>query len=358
MSGVFLSYRRAESDYAVLMYAWLAERFGATQVFWDREDIEPGKDFREVLSARLKGCTALVALIGPSWTPSPWIQKEIGAALKRKVLVLPVLVGETPNLTEDALPAAIRALASIQTVETRDMRFRDRLVTTLEKVVTSEANEAPGDDLRVRRLTELLRAQADHRQREALRLIQNGEIAEASDVLNETFTLLMTLLEFNPGDPDIEALLGFLYKDLATVFEETEPARATRYIHSGLQLFQGLLERHLPPYLEASAVNGLGNMHLMAGDYEQAIECCRRATELEPDYGNAWADLFLAYDGQARSGGRPNLAAMRDALAQMKGAAKTDALLASAAPSYEAVLNEWEAAGPAKSGARLTNRKR
>ena len=108
MPGVFLSYRRAESDYAVLMYAWLAERFGPAQVFWDREDIEPGKDFREVLSTHLDGCQALVALIGPNWSPSPWIQNEIGAALKRKVLVLPVLVGDTPNLSEDALPPPIR----------------------------------------------------------------------------------------------------------------------------------------------------------------------------------------------------------------------------------------------------------
>src|SRR5262245_42973076 len=40
MPGVFLSYRRPETDYAVLLYAWLAERFGTPHVFWDREDID------------------------------------------------------------------------------------------------------------------------------------------------------------------------------------------------------------------------------------------------------------------------------------------------------------------------------
>ena len=58
MPGVFLSYRRPETDYAVLLYAWLAERFGTPNVFWDREDIDPGKDFRKVLSDRLADAEA------------------------------------------------------------------------------------------------------------------------------------------------------------------------------------------------------------------------------------------------------------------------------------------------------------
>jgi len=49
MPGVFLSYRRKDGDFAVLLYAWLVERFGAERVFWDREDIDPGSDFRQVL---------------------------------------------------------------------------------------------------------------------------------------------------------------------------------------------------------------------------------------------------------------------------------------------------------------------
>ena len=50
MAGVFLSYRRRDADCAVLLYAWLTERFGAERVFRDREDVDPGSDFRQVLS--------------------------------------------------------------------------------------------------------------------------------------------------------------------------------------------------------------------------------------------------------------------------------------------------------------------
>jgi tetratricopeptide (TPR) repeat protein len=133
-------------------------------------------------------------------------------------------------------------------------------------------------------------------------LIVDGKIEQASDVLNETFELLMTLLEFNPGDPEIEVRLGFLYKDLAQVFRATDPVRFRRHVQSGMQLFEGLVRRKLPRYVAESAWNGLGNMHLLTGDYERAIEYCSRATRLSPTYANAWADLFHAYVGLAEAG--------------------------------------------------------
>src|SRR5215475_13016697 len=96
MSGVFLSYRRADSDVAVLLYAWLAEKFGRSQVFWDREDIEPGTAFATEIKDRLSSCGALVALIGRNWIPSEWIRREIALAFRRKILVLPILTNEIP----------------------------------------------------------------------------------------------------------------------------------------------------------------------------------------------------------------------------------------------------------------------
>lgn len=93
----------------MFLYAWLTERFGAAQVFWDREDIDPGQDFRKVLSQQLRDCQAFVALIGPGWSPPPWIQREIRAALRRRALIVPVLVGDVVNLQPESLPASIRS---------------------------------------------------------------------------------------------------------------------------------------------------------------------------------------------------------------------------------------------------------
>jgi tetratricopeptide (TPR) repeat protein len=341
MSGVFLSYRRQDCDYAALLYAWLAERFGPQQVFWDQEDIDPGNDFRRVLSQHLHGCDALVALIGPGWSPSEWICREIAAALRRKVKLLPVLVGDVQALQSAALPKSIRKLAVLQALETRDPRFRARLLEVLDRVVPPSGPGVINDDLRARRLAELLRQQSDHRQEEALGLLFAGKIDQAHDVLEETFTLLMALLDFRPGDPELEVRLGFLYKDLAQAFEGTDSARFHRYAQSGLQVFEGLVERKLAPDVGASAWNGLGNMHFLGGDFERAVECSQRAVAIYPDYAYAWADLFRAYEGLAEKG-NIDLAGLRHALERMKATGKDQPLVTASIAEYESSLRKWE----------------
>jgi tetratricopeptide (TPR) repeat protein len=347
MPGVFLSYRRKDGDYAVLLYAWLTEKFGADQVFWDREDIDPGSDFRKVLSDKLRTCDALVAMIGPGWSPSPWIQREIRASLKRCVLVLPVLLGDSPNLDAAALPKSIRQLASLQTLETRDLRFRDRLIDALVRSVNAPAKTATQGntvaigDIRARRLIDLLRDQTDDRQRRALELLQQGQTDGALAVLNETFDLLMALIDFQPGDPNLELRLGFLYKDLAQVFENTDRTHFLRYVQSGLQTFQRLVALDLPANDMASSWNGLGNIHLLREDFDKAVDCCQRALSIVPDYSNAWSDLFMAYEGQARNG-HVNLPGMRRALARLKATSRGDTLLAPAITAFQTSLRQWE----------------
>ncbi|MEQ1912568.1 MAG: toll/interleukin-1 receptor domain-containing protein, partial [Vicinamibacterales bacterium] len=155
MSGIFLSYKRLDGDYATLLYAWLTERFGSEQVFWDHEDIEPGANFSDVLRERIRTAGALVALIGPGWEPSVWIRREIGGALRRKTFVLPVLVGDVKHLKADAMHPSLRKLAKLETVETSDLRFRTRFMEALERVVPAAPARAPSTDLRVSRLTDL-----------------------------------------------------------------------------------------------------------------------------------------------------------------------------------------------------------
>jgi len=358
MPGVFLSYRRKDGNYAVLLYAWLIEKFGAEQVFWDREDIDPGSDFRKVLADKLHTSDALVALIGPGWSPSPWIQREIRAALRRRVLVLPVLLGDSPNLDAAVLPKSIRQLASLQTLETRDLRFRDRLIEALERSVggPTKAGTA-GDavavgDIRARRLIDLLRDQTDDRQRRALELLQQGETDAALAVLNETFELLMALIDFQPGDPNLELRLGFLYKDLAQVFENSDRARFSRYVQSGLQTFQRLVGLDLPTEDMASSWNGLGNIHLLREDFDKAVDCIQRALSIVPDYSNAWSDLFMAYEGQARNG-HVNLSGMRRALARLKATSRGDTLLAPAITAFQASLRQWELRTTARNTAKI-----
>jgi tetratricopeptide (TPR) repeat protein len=318
MPGIFLSYRRLDSDYATLLYAWLTERFGPDQVFWDREDIDAGSDFGKVLRDRIRSAQAFVALIGPSWKPSVWIRRELGGALRRKAFVLPVLVGDVKHLAADRLHPSIRRLAKLESVETSDLRFRARFMEALERVVRAAPASPPSNDLRVGRLANLLLQQTDRLQEEALARITSGDMEQAESILNDVFALLMAMLDFHPGDTAIQVRLGYLFKDLAQT-SGSDTGLHKRSVANGFKTFRALLdnERRLTRTTRADAFNGLGNMYLITGDYAQAIDCCRRAVDLAPDYTHAWGDLFAGYEGLAERGAI-DLVSMTDVLRRLK----------------------------------------
>jgi hypothetical protein len=136
-SGVFISYRRADSDYpAGWLFERLAERFGRTRVFKDVDSLQPGDDFAEVITAAVSSCPALVAVIGERWLtitddhgrrrlddPDDFVRLEIEAALNRGVRVIPVLVDRASMPRSADLPTGLRPLARRQAVELSPYRF-------------------------------------------------------------------------------------------------------------------------------------------------------------------------------------------------------------------------------------------
>jgi hypothetical protein len=148
MSRIFISYRRKDAaGYA----GWLADRlnkaFSKDQIFRDLEDIEAGKEFTDVINKEVDSSAVLLALIGPNWLcsegeegrrrlddPHDVVRLEIASALKRKVCVVPVLVGDATMPTEEELPPAIRGLARRQAHELSDKRW-DYDVSELVKIL-------------------------------------------------------------------------------------------------------------------------------------------------------------------------------------------------------------------------------
>jgi TIR domain len=144
---IFISYRRDDGDWPVV---WLAEQlvahFGDGEVFQDRRSILPGDDFAAVLVASAKGCSALIAVMGPRWEgPLPdgrrriddaddWVRVEIETAISRGVRVIPVLVHGARMPSAEDLPETLRSLAGKQAV-TLDPSSLDigGLITALEK---------------------------------------------------------------------------------------------------------------------------------------------------------------------------------------------------------------------------------
>ncbi len=148
---IFIAYRRGESaGYAGRLHESLERRLGGDHVFRDVDELEPGQDFVDAISARLRDCAACLVIIGSEWLlvtdraghrrleqSHDYLRLEIEAALARAdLLVVPVLVeGATMPSAED-LPASIRGLSRRHALSLRDETWDadvDRLAETLNK---------------------------------------------------------------------------------------------------------------------------------------------------------------------------------------------------------------------------------
>lgn len=159
--GIFISYRRDDAKHAA---GRLVDRLGRTfvrdQLFFDIDNIEPGLDFKKVLSEKVEGCDVLLAVIGPDWISSKdelgarrldslydFVRVEIEAALARGVRVIPVLVDGARMPKESELPETMRPLTYRNAVRLTHERFAadagdlsdalSRIVTTAPVMQTS-----------------------------------------------------------------------------------------------------------------------------------------------------------------------------------------------------------------------------
>lgn len=126
---IFISYRRddAPGD-ARSIRDRLAGKFGKSNVFMDVDNLLAGQRFDRQLDKALAGCDVLIAIMGHRWmellaektknAERDYAREEIAAALKRDIVVIPVLVGHEgrmPTLPRSKnLPKEIRDLAMHQ----------------------------------------------------------------------------------------------------------------------------------------------------------------------------------------------------------------------------------------------------
>ena len=118
MGSIFLSYRREDSEgQAGRLYDDLVAVFGSDSVFMDVAAIQPGRDFRKSIDQSLNSCGVFLSLIGKNWLsakdtsgqrrlddPADFVRIETGAALKRDIPVIPVLVQGASAPKPDQLP--------------------------------------------------------------------------------------------------------------------------------------------------------------------------------------------------------------------------------------------------------------
>lgn len=133
---IFINYRSCDEPFAALFIdKRLAEHFGPEQVFRDARTIRPGTHFPTEIGHALQQCRVLLVVIGSRWLrqgpdrvrlidqPTDYVRIEIAHGLHRRgVVVVPVLVGDTPMPAANDLPADIAGLASRQYLR---LRVRD-----------------------------------------------------------------------------------------------------------------------------------------------------------------------------------------------------------------------------------------
>lgn len=168
MARIFISYRRVDStDATGRIYDRLVHAFGTASVFKDVDSIPPGADFAEVIAERLADCTAVIVVIGRSWLvprkpggpprlhdPADLVRLEVEHALRKRLLVIPALIGNAHMPGANQLPESIRRLATRNAVSVRPdpdfHRDMDRLIEALRghlgepiQSVVPEADDAP-----------------------------------------------------------------------------------------------------------------------------------------------------------------------------------------------------------------------
>jgi len=174
---IFVSYRRDDSAYAT---GWLtdrlAERYGAEQVFTDVDSIEIGDDFVRKITDAVASCDVLLAVIGQRWLTvnddegrrrlddsQDYVRIEIEAALRRNVLVIPILVdGATmPRVTDlpgqptvpgaEPDPKSLAALPRREALSLNPNQFDwavDRLLGKLDKVLPRDGGPSQRENKR------------------------------------------------------------------------------------------------------------------------------------------------------------------------------------------------------------------
>ena len=154
MPRIFVSYRREDSAAnARLLYERLSDKFGASRVFMDVEDIDPGDEWKRRLDAEIERATHVLVLMGPRWlgaadatgrsldNPQDNVRWEVSESLRRGKRVIPVLVDQAALPSAGDLPEALRALADKNFFALSHLRF-DRDAEALIEALSGEVPPA------------------------------------------------------------------------------------------------------------------------------------------------------------------------------------------------------------------------
>jgi Tol biopolymer transport system component len=156
MPKISISYRRADSEAMTgRIFDRLIAHYGKEAIFRDIDDIPAGIDFRVHINEILRSTHILLAIIGPAWLgaipganeriqeESDPVRVEVETALRRRVPVIPVLIGNTRMPSSDQLPPSLKDFAFRNAVKIDTGQDFDYHVDRLIKAMDGILNQAP-----------------------------------------------------------------------------------------------------------------------------------------------------------------------------------------------------------------------
>ena len=159
-SKIFINYRKDDSPWnSLALYQELIKYFPKENIFKDFNTIEPGTDFVESIEEALESCDVLLVLLSEHWleikdkkgnirinNPDDFVRIEIATALKRNIIVIPVLFDDAVLPQASELPDDLKKLARRQTIEIDKTRFEAdtaKLVGTIKNVLAKKSDLPP-----------------------------------------------------------------------------------------------------------------------------------------------------------------------------------------------------------------------
>ena len=154
---VFISYRRDDSaGHAGRVHDRLQQVFGRDFLFMDVDSIPLGANFAKVLGEEIAKCDVLLAMIGPGWldahdengnrrleNANDFVRIEVGAALKRGIPVIPILLEGTQVPKASQLPDDLKELALRNGLDVRHASFAEDMQRLIRRLKGAPQQPAP-----------------------------------------------------------------------------------------------------------------------------------------------------------------------------------------------------------------------
>lgn len=158
MARIFISYRRTDtSGHAELLAHHLEDHYPG-EIFFDRIKLEDGDRWDKEILAQLNEAECLLVVIGNGWLlaqdkesgmrrlddPKDWVRREVQTGLRKGIMIVPVLMGDSTMPKDQHLPKAIRSLAKHEPRTIGKESKQD--VSNLAEVLVSKIGPSKGKE--------------------------------------------------------------------------------------------------------------------------------------------------------------------------------------------------------------------